>query len=62
MNLDLLIKFLPILMNITSELYDLIKKITEALKQEGELTPEQEAAFDAHIKDLESKPWWTPDA
>ena len=62
MNLDLLLKLLPILMSVTTELYQLIAKITEVLKQDAELTPEQEAAFDAHIKELESKSWWTPDA
>ena len=58
----LLIQLLPVLVSSIGELYDLISKIHAALSQNAELTSAQEATRDAHFKDLESQPWWKPDA
>jgi len=62
MPISAILALLPTLISSVGEGYTLIQKITEAAKQSGELTPEQEAQLDAHIADLESKPWWQPDA
>ena len=39
-------------------LIDLAIKAGTDLKQEGELTPEQEKALDDSIAGLKDKPWW----
>jgi hypothetical protein len=57
-----LLDLLPTLISGAEDIYALIGNITTTLKTTTEMTPEQQAAFDAHISDLESKPWWTPDA
>jgi hypothetical protein len=57
----LLLRFLPLLTSAGGEIFLLIQKITEALKQHAELTAEQSAALDAHIVTLEAQRWWTPD-
>jgi hypothetical protein len=56
--LGYLIQYGPQLTEAYSEIAALITKIRTALAQSSELTPEQEAAFDQHIKDLEANPWW----
>ena len=53
-----LLALLPSLISGAEEIYNLIESITTSLKQSKELTPDQEAALDAHIADLESKDWW----
>jgi hypothetical protein len=57
----LLLRFLPGAISAAGDLYALIQKIMEALKQNAELTPAQEAELDAHIATLEAQPWWQPD-
>jgi hypothetical protein len=57
----LLLRFLPIAISAGGEIYALIQKIMEALKQNAELTPEQEKELDAYIAKLEAQPWWQPD-
>lgn len=37
---------------------DAAVKIGQQLKQDKELTPEQEQALDAAIRELSNKPWW----
>lgn len=57
-----LLAMLPGLITGAEDIYALIAKITGTLKQNAELTPEQQAEFDVRIADLESKDWWKPDA
>lgn len=59
MGIDEILALLPTLITGANDIYALIQKITASLKQNTELTPEQQAAFDAHIADLESQPWWS---
>lgn len=56
--LGYLIQYGPALTDAWEEISALIMKIRTALAQSNELTPEQEAAFDQHIKDLEASDWW----
>jgi len=58
MNPDLIIAAI----NAGIQLIDLAVKASEDLKQDKELTPEQEKALDESIANLKNKPWWTPDA
>jgi len=57
-----LLAMLPSLITGVEDITALIAKITTTLKTTTEMTPEQQAEFDAHIADLESKAWWTPDS
>lgn len=41
-----------------SKVIDLIIKASQAAKQSGELTPAEEDALDAKLKELMSQPWW----
>jgi hypothetical protein len=56
--LGYLIEYGPKLTEAYSEIGALIVKIRTALAQNTELTPEQEAEFDQHIRDLEASDWW----
>jgi len=58
--LSYLIQYGPALVDFEKEIQDLIAKIVASLAANKELTPEQEAEFDQHIKDLEAQPWWQP--
>ena len=62
MDIAALLALLPTLITGVEDITALITSITTTLKTTKEMTPEQQAAFDAHIADLESKDWWTPDA
>jgi hypothetical protein len=53
-----LLALLPSLISGGEEIFALIQSITSTLKTTTEMTPEQQATFDAHIADLESKDWW----
>jgi len=61
MPVNLILQLLPVLISTATEITGLVQKVTTNLKQSGELTPDQEKQLDAHIKDLESQPWWQPD-
>ena len=56
--LGYLIQYGPQLTEAYSEIASLITKIRTALEQTSEMTPQQEAAFDQHIADLEASDWW----
>lgn len=56
----LILSLIPAAISTIEGLTTWINQVTTDLKQNAELTPDQEVALDAHIKDLESKPWWTP--
>ena len=57
--LPMLIQLGPTLITIGVDAYDLIGKVTGALKgATAELTPAQSAQLDAHIATLEASPWW----
>ena len=67
MSVDAILKLLsqvialaPTLASTLQEIKDLVGKVTNDLKQTKELTPEQEAALDQHIRDLEAQEWWQP--
>lgn len=62
MDIAAILALLPSLITGADDIYKLIASITTSLKQSSELTADQSAQLDAHIADLESKPWWTPDA
>ena len=53
-----LLALLPTLISGAEEIYALILKITNTLQTTTEMTPEQQAVFDAHKADLESKDWF----
>lgn len=48
-------------LNLALSLLQFAEKAAADLKQNGELTNEQEAALDAKIADLKSRPWWQPE-
>lgn len=60
MSIAWILQLLPVLLSLVTEGEALIVKITNDLKQAKELTPEEEAARDAWIKQVESQTWWTP--
>lgn len=44
-----------------TQLIDFIAKAQTDLKQNGELTPEQEKELDDQIAGLKDSPWWKPE-
>lgn len=42
-------------------LLEYVEQLRARGRQSGELTPEQDAALDAEIARITSKPWWTPE-
>jgi hypothetical protein len=57
-----ILQLFPLLISAGESIYSLIASARTALAQSTELTPDQEKQRDAHFAELESKPWWTPDA
>lgn len=56
--LGYLIEYGPRVGEAYEEIVALITKLRVALAQSNELTPDQEAQFDQHIRDLEASDWW----
>jgi len=53
---------LSLLLKLYTELEPQIQKLIADIKQSGEMTPEQKAAFDAAVEGTKFDPAWTPDA
>jgi hypothetical protein len=53
---------LNVLFGIAEQVIPAIAQVRKDASQSGELTPEQEAAFDARQKALTGSAWWQPDS
>ena len=62
MPVALILQLLPAAISAATELTMFIQKTVTNLKQNAELTPDQEKALEDHIATLEAQPWWQPDA
>lgn len=60
MNPALILELLPAAITTIENLTQWVSKVTTDLKQNAELTPDQEKALDAHIASIEQQPWWQP--
>jgi hypothetical protein len=58
MGTDLILELLPVLVSLIVNGVATVAKIEQALKQSGELTPEQEKALDDHLAALKASPAW----
>jgi hypothetical protein len=58
MGTDLILELLPVLVSLITNGVATVSKIESALKQSGEMTPEQEKELDDHIAALRASPAW----
>lgn len=57
-----LLQFVPDAIDTAKELTAFVQRTITALKQEGVLTPEQDAELDKAIEEMKTQPHWQPDA
>ena len=57
-----LISLIPTLLSGIRETVNVINAIRAAARQTGELPPEQDAAYEAELKQMFSQPHWQPRA
>jgi len=55
-----LISLIPTLLSGIREAVNVINAVRAAARQTGELTPEQDAAYEAELKQMFSQPHWQP--
>lgn len=62
MGTAVLIQLALALVSNSAQIFSSAQKIYDSLKQSGEMTPEQQAKFDADWEAAKTDPAWTPDA
>lgn len=56
-----LLQYVPNAIDTAKELTAFVQRTITALKQEGVLTPEQDAELDKAIEELKTQPHWQPE-